>query len=88
MQYTTTYRLSKPDYTDIADISVLNANLDIIDQQLAERVTLGTAQNITGFKTFQNNIVFFNRDVGDANHLRFYVNNVDQGTNPTDDKGF
>ena len=52
MQYTTTYRLSKPDYTDIADISVLNANLDIIDQQLAERVTLGTEQTITGKKTF------------------------------------
>ena len=76
--------MSKPDYTDIADISVLNANLDIIDKQLAERVTLGTAQNITGFKTFLNNIVFFNRDTGDANHLRIYVNNVDQSTNPTD----
>lgn len=57
MQYTTTYRLSKPDYTDIADISVLNANLDIIDQQLADKVTLGTAQTITGKKTIDTELI-------------------------------
>ena len=31
---TTNYGLTKPDYTDIADIEVVNANMDIIDEAL------------------------------------------------------
>ena len=31
---TTNYGLTKPDYTDIADIEVVNANMDIIDRAL------------------------------------------------------
>lgn len=42
MQYTINYNLSKPDGTDVVDISVLNASFDKIDSELALRV-LATA---------------------------------------------
>ena len=41
---TTNYGLTKPDYTDIADIEVVNANMDIIDEAL--KVIDTKAQNV------------------------------------------
>lgn len=41
---TTNYGLTKPDYTDIADIEVVNSNMDIIDEAL--KVIDTKAQNV------------------------------------------
>lgn len=41
---TTNYNLTKPDYTDTADIAVINSNMDIIDEAL--KVTDTKAQNV------------------------------------------
>lgn len=40
MQETTNYKLKKPDYTDYADIAILNGNMEIIDEELKNRATL------------------------------------------------
>lgn len=44
--YTTNYHLAKPDYTDPADVAVLNNNMDIIDQQL-----LDSRQNVKEYNS-------------------------------------
>ncbi|MDO4302004.1 MAG: hypothetical protein Q4D26_11530 [Clostridia bacterium] len=41
MKQTTNHKLNKPDYTDVADIADINANMDIIDDNLG-RVTVPT----------------------------------------------
>ena len=37
MRYTDKLNLKKPDYTDSADVAVLNANMDIIDAAISNR---------------------------------------------------
>lgn len=37
MQKTANLQLNKPDYSDVADIADINANMDIIDEQIAEK---------------------------------------------------
>lgn len=39
MEYTTNFSLAKPAGTDTADISVLNGNMDIIDENMAKTYT-------------------------------------------------
>lgn len=39
MKQTTKHKLNKPDYTDVADIADINANMDIIDENLGKVTT-------------------------------------------------
>ena len=39
MQYTENYNLNKPELTDVADITKLSDNMDIIDEELEKRTT-------------------------------------------------
>ena len=39
MQYTENYNLNKPEFTDVADITKLSDNMDIIDEELEKRTT-------------------------------------------------
>lgn len=39
MKQTTKHKLNKPDYTDVADIADINANMDIIDENLGKITT-------------------------------------------------
>lgn len=49
MKQTTKHKLNKPDYTDVADIADINANMDIIDENLG-RVTVPTYTDTKGKK--------------------------------------
>ena len=39
MQYTENYNLNKPELTDVADITKISDNMDIIDEELEKRTT-------------------------------------------------
>lgn len=39
MKQTVNHKLNKPDYTDVADIADINANMDIIDANLGKVTT-------------------------------------------------
>lgn len=39
MQYTENYNLNKPELTDVADITKISENMDIIDEELEKRTT-------------------------------------------------
>jgi hypothetical protein len=50
---TTYYELVKPELTDVADITAMNQNWDIIDKELNDRVKK-TGDSLTGSLTFNN----------------------------------
>lgn len=77
---TTNYNLVKPTDADDADISIINANMDTIDQTLKsieqksedfdkQNIKIGGEQILTGVKIFPTLI-----SNGDSNHLQFFRN--------------
>lgn len=55
---TTNYNLTKPDGTESADIDVINANMDIIDNALkANQIIVDSALSSTSTNPLQNKVV-------------------------------
>lgn len=47
MQQTQNYKLNKPDYSDGADIAVLNENMDVLDGELIKKIQSDKPVNMT-----------------------------------------
>lgn len=63
---TTNLGLTKPAYSDVADIMVINNNMDILDGALAKMVTTDSPQTITGSKTFTGTVIVNNHNLRNA----------------------
>lgn len=56
VNYTPNLNLAKPTLSDVADITVISANFDILDSALAKMVTTNSTQTITGIKSFESSL--------------------------------
>lgn len=76
MKNTTTINLNKPEYSDVADIEVLNANMDIIDEQF-----LKTLEN---FKSLEEKIAQSQEESNvDLSNITDEINNINDEISKT-----
>jgi len=73
MKKTTNLQLKKPDYNDVADIATINANMDILDKEIAKKVD--SNHNHT-----KNQITDFPSSLKNPNSLTILLNGVSQGS--------
>ncbi len=81
MQYTTNLNLKKPEYTDPADIQNINDNMDVIDEQLAEKASQEslntTNQNLANTVKIKSNITILSSGwVDDTATSGFYIYDI------------
>lgn len=57
VNYTPNLNLAMPILSDVADITVISANFDILDSALAKMVTTDSPQTISGSKTFTGTVI-------------------------------
>ena len=80
MNTTTNYELNKPEYSDYADIDVLNENFDIIDQQMKDNETEASLDSAT--KTLLASLGWTDPDTQDISAaIKFFGQKL--GANPS-----
>lgn len=91
MQYTSNLNLKKPDYTDVADIAVINANMDAIDEKCDDLGNKTNSANIAALEAMnlarlvnektENNVVV--KDITVMNSAAYPFNNSGDDPNGT-----